>query len=357
MNLPPHLPLRALPGIVIMTFLLLLCAPSISVAQLSVSLSSAKKELVAYEPVRVTISITNRSSNPILLASPTGNGESWIRFLANNERGDTLPITGVVKDQTPIQIRPAETIQRSVDLGAIFPLADYGAYNIQASVYCSPDRAYSPSNRIRVNIVGARELWSAAFGVPHGKEGGGTSRVFRLLQYRSMDDVQLYVRLDDRSTGMVLSCYSIGKLLEMTPPTYGMDVQGNLHILYQNTPNISYHVIVDSSGKVTQRQAYQEYTSSRPALSKGSDGSVRVMGGRQYDAVAQAAQRLSTRKASERPAGLDQIIGQSAPKGPRSIPDVAPAPQDIPSAPFAPLDLPADGQDPNYEPLAPKKGR
>ena len=51
--------------------ILFLATPAI--AQMAIGLTCPKQELVPYEPVRVTVSITNQSALPILLAPAHGH--------------------------------------------------------------------------------------------------------------------------------------------------------------------------------------------------------------------------------------------------------------------------------------------
>ncbi len=325
-----YLPRFQSPLLVLAGLLAWLGLASISSAQLAVNIVTNKKELIPYEPILVGIEMTNRSAKPILLATPNDDGGSWIKWTVANDRGSELPLTGIPDAIAPVLLRPGQTYQHTVNVGKLFPMRDFGGYAIQANVYVPPDRAYAPSNRQRVNVVGAREIWSTAFGVPVGKpDGGGTSRIFRLLQLRTLDKVHLYARLDDRSSGQVISCLPIGATLDIRPPTYTVDDEGNLHVLHQANQNISYHVVVDSSGKLVRRDAHADVKGSRPTLAAAADNSIGVIGGRPYDPQVERIRRLSVRRISERPSGLNELLGRGA------------------SGAAAP------GTDTNYQPLTP----
>lgn len=294
-------------------------------AQIVVGLKSAKSEIIPFEAARLSVEITNRSAKPILLATANDAADSWIRFAVTDERGNLMPMTGTIQPIAPIQLRPGQTIEHGIDIGTIYPLSTYGAYSIQASVYCPPDRAFASSKPVRLNVVGAREIWSDAFGVPAGKPGAGTSRIFRLLQLRTMDGLKLYVRLDDRASGRVLACVPIGSSLDLREPTYTIDNDANLHVLFQAGPDMSYHVVIDPSGKPLSKDAYRDGQGTRPNLAAAADNSIGIAGGRIYDPQVEMVKRQSIRRVSERPPGLEKLLGAGGKPAPPPPPENTPA--------------------------------
>lgn len=301
-------------------------------AQVDVAIGTPKKEYVPYEAITVTVRITNRSGGPILMASADGTSP-WVKFVVANERGENLPLVAQAEAQPALQIRPGQAVEQEFMVNAIYPMVEYGGYSIQASVWVPPDRAFASSNRVRVSVLGAREIWSDSFVVPAGRvDGGGTSRIFRILKLRTLDKQYLYVRLEDRSSGRVIACFPIAANLDLREPRYTIDPDGNLHVLNLVHLQIYQHAVVDSSGKVITRENHREDNGSTPVLAVAADNSVGVIGGRRYDPEVERIRRLSVRRLSERPAGLAELLGG----GP---------------APTAP------GADANYQPLDPASPR
>ena len=301
-------------------------------AQVDISIGTAKNELIPYEAVMVTVNITNRSGRPILMASADG-ATPWVKFVVNNDKGENLPLVAEQNPLPPLQLRPGQRITQEFMVNSIYPMVAFGAYSIQASVWVPPDRAYASSNKIRVNVIGARELWSDAFAVPAGRpDGGGTSRIFRLMKLRSIDKQVMYVRLDDRATGRVLACFPVGTSLDMREPSYTIDDEGNLHLLHLVNRDLYQHIVVDSSGKLILRDNHLEVGGSRPVLAAAADNSVGVLGGRRFDPEVERIRRLSVRRISERPAGLAELLGGPPP-------------------------APASADDPNYRPLESESSR
>ena len=123
-----------------------------------------------------------------------------------------------------------------------------------------------------------------------------------------------------------------------------LDSGGNLHVLHLSTPTVFFHTVIDSSGKVAAREAWQEARSGRPSLAASEDGKIGIYGGRKFDPAADQMSRLAVRKLSDRPTGLDAVLGKPPPAAPAGL-----GPATLQDAP----DLP----DANYEPLTPPPGR
>lgn len=288
-------------------------------AQVDIAIAMDKKEFIPYEAMMVNVNITNRSGRPILMASADGN-TPWVKFVVTNDKGDALPLVAQQNALPPLQIRPGQSVAQQFMVNAIYPMVSFGGYSIQASVWVPPDRAFSSSNKIRVNVIGAREIWSDAFAVPAGRpDGGGTSRIFRLLKLRSFDRQIMYVRLDDRASGQVLACFPVGTSLDTREPAYTIDGDGNLHLLHIVNRDIYQHVVVDSSGKLVAVESHLEVGGSRPVLAAAADNSIGVLGGRRYDPEVERIRRMSVRKLSERPMGLAELLG-GGPPAPATLP-------------------------------------
>jgi hypothetical protein len=295
-------------------------------AQVDIAISTEKKEYIPYEAIMVNVDITNRSGRPILMASADG-ATPWVKIVVNNDKGDNLPLVAEQRALPPLQLRPGQSVSQQFMVNSIYPMVSFGGYSIQASVWVPPDRAYASSNKVRVNVIGAREIWSNAFAVPAGRpDGGGTSRIFRLLKLRSFDKQIMYVRLDDRASGQVLACFPVGTSLDTREPSYTIDDDGNLHLLHIVNRDLYQHVVVDSSGKLLAVDNHLEVGGSRPVLAAAADNSIGVLGGRRYDPEIERIRRMSVRKISERPMGLAELLGGPPP-------------------PVAP------GADPSYQPL------
>ena len=328
--IPSH-PLR-IPARLVLAGLVLAASLPCS-AQLTLQLKPAKKELVAFEPVRMLVSITNNSGQSILLARSGGAEDAWLAFHVTRDNGEMLQPSGSLAGIQPMMLKPGQSIERTIDVGLLYPLSDFGGYVVRAQAWCPADNAWAASNNVRINVVSARTVWSQSFGVPKGRDGGGSSRTFRLQQFRDYDGSKLYLRLEDRASGMVLACYPIGTVMEMHPPAQGVDSQGNLHVLFVNAPSISTHIVIDSSGRPVARSLFRDVVGNRPVLERDSTGGLVVLGGRTFDPAAEAAQRLIVRRLSERPPGLLALIRealdkpQQAKPGGNTIPPVPKAGQ------------------------------
>jgi hypothetical protein len=317
-------------------------------AQVEVRLATPKRELVAFERVMVDVTITNRSGRAILLARPGGGDDPWLSFEVTRENGAMVHPSGPFRALEPMQLRPGQSIARSLDLGLLFPLSDFGAYSLKAQVWVPPDGAWAASNPVRINVVSARTVWQQVFGVPEGVEGAGTSRIFKLLNLRQDDATELYVQIQDRNSGMVRACFPIGKIMDTRTPYCGLDPAGNLHVLFTISPEVAQHVVVDPGGHPLGTTLYREDRANRPTLRQGPDGSLGITGAARYDPDLEVMQRLVVRKLSDRPPELTAMLGA------RAAAAAAPA---APAAPPPDAAAPTVPADRTYSPLVPRKPR
>lgn len=311
MPIPPLSKLSRLAALLGATLAIVPCAH----AQLDVRIQAAKGEIVAYEQAKVEVTITNRSTLPILLARHQGADDPWLGFEVVREGVEVIQPVGRLVGLVPQQLRAGQTIVRNIDLALIYPMNRFGRYTIRAQVWTPPDSAWTLSDATRINVVDARTIWSTAFGVPLDRPGGGSSRIYKVLRYQSVTKRILYLRLEDRRTGRVLACYPVGEVIESREPSFAVDGQARLHLLYLNTPDITLHTVIDASGKVVSTDQYRDSRRQRPVLSSTPSGEVVVLGAKRHDPAAEAAARLTVHRVSEIPGPVAALL-RAAPAGP-----------------------------------------
>jgi hypothetical protein len=196
-------------------------------AQLTVVMEPAKKLYVAYEPVTVSVSITNRAGRDIVLAS---RGTSWLTFQVTDSAGNVVaPNASTAFD--PVMIPAGQMLARKINVNSMYPMGQKGIYRVSASVYFPQLDRYFQSTPSTLQISDGRELWRQVVGVPEGREGEGTYRRYTLLSFNTGSERLLYARIQDDRSGAVFATFSLGQFIAIRDPEWTIDSQNRLHVL------------------------------------------------------------------------------------------------------------------------------
>jgi hypothetical protein len=116
---------------------------------------------------------------------------------------------------------------------------------------------------------------------------------------RFPDHTSLYVRVEDKDTGMVYATYSLGQVIAFDQPQAEFDRSNQLNLLYCAAPRTWAYARVGLNGELVSRASFAE-TKTRPRLVHSDDGMIKVAGGMMDTPVTQAA-REAAPKLSARP--------------------------------------------------------
>ncbi len=272
-------------------------------AQLDVTLQVERTNYVSWEPLIVTVTITNTSGNDFVLGGP--NNGPWLNFLITGD--GNRPVTALGELDVPaIMCRRGQTLQRKFNLPRHYHLTQSGAYVIRAAAYFPELQRWVQSRPSRVTIAqAARPKWEQAFAAPGGHRMGGKYRRYQLFTFHDIDRTYLYVRVIDEGTGIFIATYRLCSVVPDRDAQPAVDRNMNLHVLCLGGPQTwAYHVI-DPDGRIT-KQEFLRHDKGAPKLVTQPSGQVYVVGGTLYDpsrpAVAAPTDRV--RSISERPAGV-----------------------------------------------------
>jgi hypothetical protein len=245
-------------------------------AQLQVGLTLPRSMFIRYEPLLTTISITNLSGRPLLLAD--SDGSPWFAFQIQNENGRPIParMSGYSKD--PVAIGAGETLRRTVNLTPLYALDDFGRYSIRVSVFDASAGRHFSSQSTNFEITEGRTLWQEMVGHPDD----GSQRLITLLAHRLPNSTAAYLRIQDPKNGRVFCTHRLGSLVTYGRPEVQLDANNEVHILQMRAPRTFIYSHIGLNGEIRQRMAYEQ-TSTKPSLQRGSQGEVAVVGGRPFD--------------------------------------------------------------------------
>lgn len=281
---PPPIPLSKMRLILTILFAATLSA----YAQVQVDIELKRNLYILYEPILATVKITNLSGNELALADSGAN--KWFGLQLETIDGRPIPPIGAEYSNQPLELGPQQKISRTVNLTPLFPISEFGGYRIRATVYTQQGNRYFTSPALNFEVTDGRPMWQKTVGVPDGAPGAGTSRTITLLSHRLPQSTQLYIRIEDKQAGTIYCTHQLGKFLTFGSPNIMLDRQNQVHILQNSAPKSFVYSKIGLNGEVLERKSFNEF-STRPALRRGSDGSILVVGGQPYDPTAPAPEQ------------------------------------------------------------------
>ena len=282
-------------------FTLILFVAKESNAQLIVNMNLPKTNYLSYEPMVATVTVYNRAGNDVVLGGPKGRG--WMSFDVYRD-GQLLSPRSFDGGFETMLLKAGRSVTKKVDINRLYPVADYGSYTINASVYFPPRRSYFSSKKRRINVTDARAFWKQSFGFSQGRNKLASFRQFSLHEHRESANSALYVRLRETKGTKVYCTFSLGRFINVRKPQATIDAQNRLHVMHMISPRIYSHARVSPEGAFLGNEYFRETTETRPSLVIDAGGSVKVVGGIAYNPNKPPEAKNQPRSASELPPGL-----------------------------------------------------
>jgi hypothetical protein len=275
-------------------------------AQIQVDLKFKRLQYIAYEPVMATLGITNLAGRDVDLHD--SEGQAWFGFEVTGSEGQPIAPIATGSTQGPLRIEAGQKVTQRIDLASLYSVHDFGTYHVRAHIYFADLGKFFYSASRVFEVTDARPIWQQTVGIPDGIAAPGDARTYSLLSNRFPDHTSLYVRVQDRDTGIVYATYSLGRSIAFEHPQAEIDRANQLHVLHCAAPRAWTYSRVGLNGELLGHSSFME-TKTRPRLVRSASGEVAVQGG---VIEAPAAQTKTTRdtgskpKLSDRPRGMPQ---------------------------------------------------
>ena len=269
-------------------------------AQIQVELKFKRLQYIAYEPVVAMIRITNLAGRDVDLHD--ADGQSWFGFEVTGGEGQQIPPIATSNAQPSLKIEAGQKVTQRIDLGPLYPVHDFGTYHVRAHLYFADLGKFFYSGTKVFEVTDARPIWQQTVGIPEGVSAPGNARTYSLLTNRFPDHTSLYVRVQDKDSGIVYATYSLGRSIASEQPQAEIDNANQLHVLHCAAPRAWSYSRVGLNGELLAHSSFME-TKTRPRLVHAANGEVAVRGGVIESPAAQTA-RDTAPKLSERPPGL-----------------------------------------------------
>ena len=263
-------------------------------AQIQVELKLPRLQYIAYEPVVANLTITNLAGRDVDLRD--SDGQAWFGFEVNgNENQSIAPLSKASTE--PLNVAAGKRVTQKINLTPLFGVHDFGTYRVRAHIYFADLNKFFYSQTKVFEVTDARPIWQKTVGVPEGNSG--SARTYSLMSNRFPDHTSLYVRVEDKESGVVYSTFSLGQMIAFDQPQAEFDRANQLHVLYCAAPRTWAYARVGLNGELLSRASFAE-TKTRPRLVHSDDGVVKVAGG-MIDKPMTEETRATAPKLSARP--------------------------------------------------------
>ena len=267
-------------------------------AQIQVELKLRRLQYIAYEPVFATLAITNQAGRDIELRDD--RDQHWFGFEVTGKEGQPIaPTAAAGEEEPPLRIESGKTVVRKVNLTPLYGVHDPSTYHVRANVFFADLNKFFYSPARAFQVINARPIWQTTVGVPEGSADAGSPRTYSLLSNRFADHTSLYVRVENKDTGLVYATYSLGRVIAYDEPQKEIDRANQLHILHCSAPRTWAYSHIGLDGQLLKQSTFME-TKTRPRLRRTGSGEIAVSGGA-LDVPATQAARSAAPKLSARP--------------------------------------------------------
>jgi len=269
-------------------------------AQLQVDIKLKRTLYVSYEPILITVSMTNLSGNPLPLSD--ANDNHWFGFQIETLDGRPIAPRSVNYTNESLVLEAGQKLSRTVNLTPLFPIGEFGGYRIRAAIYAATLKRFFNSPALNIEITDGRPVFQKIVGVPDGMPGAGETREITAMTHRLPNSTQLYLRIENKKGGTVFCTHRLGRLVSYGTPEIILDQKNQVHILQNAAPKSFLYSHIGLNGEVLQRKTYSQIV-KRPILREGPDGKIQVIGAQEIDPAAAAA-KPAVPSLSDRPVAL-----------------------------------------------------
>jgi hypothetical protein len=264
-------------------------------AQIQIDLRLKRSQYIAYEPVTATLAITNLAGRGIDLHN--ADGQPWFGLEVTGSEGQPIAPVATDNKQLPLKIEAGERVTQKINLTLFYPVHDAGTYRVRAHVYFADTSNFFYSRTTAFEVTDARPIWQKTVGIPEWRSG--SARTYSLLTNRFPDHTSLYVRVENKNSGIVYATYSLGRAIAFNEPQAELDRANQLHVLHCAAPRSWAYSRVGLNGELLERSSFMEMK-TRPRLFHAADGAVAVRGGMLESPAAPSARNRAP-KLSDRP--------------------------------------------------------
>ncbi len=277
--------------------LLLFCLCLPAFAQINILFKPTKKQFVAYEPVTMNLTITNRTGKTATLQ---GIGlDNWLDVNVYDKNRQLLSYKSTPPAYQAVKIAAGQTVTKTISISNHYDLSRYGTYSVSASVRLPGNTQQAVrSNSSLITITNGRVLATQKIGLP----GTASARQYEVIKFNGEDRTVIYIKLTNDYSKQVVVCNVLSPMVPNSEPQIAVDRNNNLHLLYLITRATYVHHIIAPTGTIKKRQYHKSGSAySKPRLESFAKGDVKVAGTILFDPKKAVEAANADRKLSDRP--------------------------------------------------------
>lgn len=268
-------------------------------AQLQVELKFKRLQYIAHEPVYATVKITNLAGRDVDLHDQ--DGQHWFGFEITAAESRLIAPAPQQQAEPPLHVAAGQTVTRKINLTPVYPVHELGSYHVRGNIFFADLNKFFYSQTKVFQVTDARAIWQRTVGVPEGQPHAGELRTYSLLSNRFPDHTSLYIRVEDKNSGVVFNTYSLGRVIAYDEPQAELDRANQLHVLHCSAPQTWAYSHIGLNGELLKQSTFMQ-TKSQPHLRHKPDGAIAVRGGM----LDQPAPATTAPKLSARPPNIPQ---------------------------------------------------
>ena len=268
-------------------------------AQVNVNIEVKRRTYIRYEPLLVTVTVSNLSGRDLMLE----DGESqWFGFTVLHGDSQTLiPPRDPNYALEPMELKIGETVKRTVMLNQLYPISEFGIHRIRATIYVKSLNKFFTSRTANIDITEGRTVWKQTVGVPETMPNAGNMHEISLLTMQGPQHRYLYVRVTNPDNGNVMCMQRLGHLIDSSQFDAKFDATNTLHVLQLVGPKTYALSEISANGEM-HGQWFYDAPKSKPFLRPDGTGNLEIVGATRRVEIAKDAPQPP--KLSDRPANL-----------------------------------------------------
>jgi hypothetical protein len=252
-----------------------LCIPRAE-AQIQVDISIKRPLYIAYEPLIVNVSISNLTGEALELVDSGKN--LWFGFQIENLDGRPIPANESEHINPPVRLEPGQKLTRAINITPLYPIGEFGGYRIRASIYAASLNKWFNSDSLNVEITEGRSIYEKTIGVPQSETSAGSLRKITLLTHRLPSSSQLYLRVQDPSSGIIYCTHRLGRIVSYGTPEIRIDGKNTIHVFQNVAPKVFLYSHIGLNGEIFERAIYNQSGRAKPVSQLKPDGTIAILG-------------------------------------------------------------------------------
>jgi hypothetical protein len=222
-------------------------------AQLQLDSKLAHVTYIQFEPVIVETSLRSQISQPVVI---NGEGNSpRFHFEVRNEHGHQLPPVSDPALTNTLMISGQTLVRMTNDMARLFSISRPGPYSVQPCIEWM-GKTYRGEKK-HFEVVTGREIARVSAMVPADQ----STRTYIILHVNRAQQDQLILRLDNEAENLCHGVFPLGRTVMNEKPQIAVDIEGNIHVLFQSAPRMYTRVAFSPFGARLKAEAFGlEYT-------------------------------------------------------------------------------------------------